>query len=245
MSCRGTGRTGRGEARDPRRVIPQGIILTVLAGGVIFVTLSFVMQWAHPGGTFADESSAGYAVSILVGGQGFADVANTLTMLGGFASCVAIQASTSRLMFVMGRDNVLPRPVFGRLHSKLLTPVPDVLIVAAIALLATNLTLADATSFINFGAFLGFTLVNICVIAYAVRKWRSGSRPSLFGFVLLPLAGAAVDIYLITQLGATATKLGLGWMAIGVVYLAVITKGLRRPAPELRVDDQESTAAAR
>ncbi|MDN3268877.1 APC family permease [Streptomyces sp. MA15] len=233
------------EARDPQRTIARGIVLTVLAGGVVFVTLSFAMQWAHPGGAFADESSAGYAVSTLVGGQGFADVANTLTMLGGFASCVAIQASTSRLMFVMGRDNVLPRPVFGRLHGKLLTPVPNVLIVAAVALLATTLTLADATSFINFGAFLGFTLVNVCVIAYAVRQWRSGDRPSLSGFVLLPLAGAAVDVYLLTQLDATATRLGLGWMAIGVVYLVVLTKGLRRPAPELRVDDQEPTAAAR
>ncbi len=47
-----------------------------------------------------------------------------------------------------------------------------------------NLSLADATSFINFGAFLGFTLVNVCVIAYAVRQWRSGNRPA---------AGAAVD----------------------------------------------------
>lgn len=229
------------EARDPQRTIPHGIVLTVLAGGVIFVVLSFVMQWAHPGGTFADESSAGYAVSTLVGGQGFADIANIITMLGGFASCVAIQASTSRLMFVMGRDNVLPRPVFGRLHSKLLTPVPNVLIVAAIALLATNLTLADATSFINFGAFLGFTVVNVCVIAHAVRQHRSGSRPALLGFVLLPLAGATVDIYLITQLGTTATELGLGWIAIGIVYLAVITKGFRRPAPELRPDDEQST----
>ncbi|MFJ8184959.1 hypothetical protein [Streptomyces sp. NPDC096105] len=116
---------------------------------------------------------------------------------------------------------------------------------AAVALLATTLTLADATSFINFGALLGFTLVNVCVIAYAVRQWRSGDRPSLSGFVLLPLAGAAVDVYLLTQLDATATRLGLGWMAIGVVYLVVLTKGLRRPAPELRVDDQEPTAAAR
>ncbi|GAA2461940.1 APC family permease [Streptomyces glaucus] len=233
------------EAQDPQRTIPRGIVLTVLAGGVIFVALSFVMQWAHPGGAFADESSAGYAVSALVGGQDFADVANIITMLGGFASCVAIQASTSRLMFVMGRDNVLPRPVFGRLHSKLLTPVPNVLIVAAVALLATNLTLADATSFINFGAFLGFTLVNVCVIAHAVRQRRSGGRPPLFGFVLLPLAGAAVDVYLITQLGATATRLGLGWIAIGIVYLAVITKGFRRPTPELRLDDKESTGTAR
>ncbi|MFF9488378.1 APC family permease [Streptomyces sp. NPDC014676] len=232
------------EARDPRRTIPRGIVLTVLAGGVIFVALSFVMQWAHPGGTFADESSAGYAVFTLVGGQGFADVANTVTMLGGFASCVAIQASTSRLMFVMGRDNVLPRPVFGRLHAKLLTPVPNVLIVAAVALLAMNLSLADATSFINFGAFLGFTLVNICVIAHAVRQWRSGNRPSLLGFVLLPLAGAAVDVYLITQLGSTATELGLLWLAIGVVYLAVITKGFRRPTPELRPDSEDSATAS-
>ncbi|MFI6210025.1 APC family permease [Streptomyces sp. NPDC051041] len=233
------------EAQDPQRTIPRGIVLTVLAGGVIFVALSFVMQWAHPGGAFADESSAGYAVSTLVGGQDFADVANIITMLGGFASCVAIQASTSRLMFVMGRDNVLPRPVFGRLHSKLLTPVPNVLIVAAVALLATNLTLADATSFINFGAFLGFTLVNVCVIAHAVRQRRSANRPPLLGFVLLPLAGAAVDVYLITRLGATATRLGLGWIAIGVVYLAVITKGFRRPTPELRLDDKESTGTAR
>lgn len=232
------------EAQDPRRTIPRGIVLTVLAGGVIFVALSFVMQWAHPGGTFADESSAGYAVSTLVGGQGFADVANTITMLGGFASCVAIQASTSRLMFVMGRDNVLPRPVFGRLHAKLLTPVPNVLIVAAVALLAMNLSLADATSFINFGAFLGFTLVNICVIAHAVRQWRSGSRPSLLGFVILPLAGAAVDVYLITRLGSTATKLGILWLAIGVVYLAVITRGFRRPAPELRPTTQDSAMTA-
>ncbi|MET7296681.1 APC family permease [Streptomyces griseoloalbus] len=232
------------EARDPQRTIPRGIVLTVLAGGVIFVALSFVMQWAHPGGTFADESSAGYAVSTLVGGKGFADIANIITMLGGFASCVAIQASTSRLMFVMGRDNVLPRPVFGRLHPKLFTPVPNVLIVAVVALLAMNLTLADATSLINFGAFLGFTLVNACVIAYAVRQWRSGSHPSLLGFVILPLAGAAVDVYLITQLGSTATKLGLVWLALGVVYLSVITKGFRRPAPELGPHAQDSAMAS-
>ncbi|EFF88904.1 amino acid permease [Streptomyces sp. e14] len=232
------------EAKDPRRTIPRGIVLTVLAGGVVFVALSFVMQWAHPGGVFKDESSAGYAVSTLVGGKNFADVANIVSMLGGFASCVAIQASTSRLMFVMGRDGVLPRPVFGRLHAKLLTPVPNVLIVGAVALLATRLTLADATSFINFGAFLGFTLVNVCVIAHAVRQWRSASRPPLFGFLVLPLAGAAVDVYLITQLGSTATRLGLIWLVLGVVYLAVLTKGFRRPAPELGLGDKEPTAAA-
>ena len=229
------------EVRDPRRTIPRSIILTVLTGGGIFIVTSFLMQWAHPGGSFPDQDSAGYLLSTTVGGKTFADVANIVGMLGGFASCVAIQASTSRLMFVMGRDGALPRQVFGRLHSKLLTPVVNVLIIGAVGLLAMNLSLADATSFINFGAFLGFTLVNVCVIAYAVRQWRSGTRHSPVRYLFLPAVGAAVDVYLITQLGGTAVRLGLGWLVIGIVWLAVITKGFRRPAPEMSLGSDEAS----
>ncbi|MFE7890421.1 APC family permease [Streptomyces sp. NPDC057412] len=223
------------EVRDPQRTIPRSIILTVLTGGGVFIAISFLMQWAHPGGSFTDEDSAGYLLFTTVGGQTFADIANIVSMLGGFASCVAIQASTSRLMFVMGRDGALPQRVFGRLHTKLLTPVTNVLIIGAVGLLAMNLSLAEATSFINFGAFLGFTLVNLCVIAYAVRQRSSGIRHSPLAFFLLPAAGAVIDVYLITQLGGTAVKLGLGWLLIGIVWLAVITNGFRRPAPELRL----------
>ncbi|MGV9707163.1 APC family permease [Streptomyces sp. NPDC003483] len=231
------------EVRDPRRTIPRSIILTVLTGGGIFIAISFLMQWAHPGGSFTDENSAGYLVSTTVGGHTFADVANIVGMLGGFASCVAIQASTSRLMFVMGRDGALPRRVFGRLHRKLLTPVTNVLVIGGVGLLALNLSLADATSFINFGAFLGFAVVNLCVIAYAVRQWRSGTRHSPVRYVLLPAAGAAVDVYLITQLGGTAVRLGLGWLILGIVWLAVITRGFRRPAPELRLQSTDDASA--
>ncbi|MEW2424044.1 APC family permease [Streptomyces nigra] len=224
------------EVRDPERTIPRSIVLTVLTGGGVFIAISFLMQWAHPGGSFTDEDSAGYLLFTTVGGQTFADIANIVSMLGGFASCVAIQASTSRLMFVMGRDGALPRRVFGRLHTKLLTPVTNVLIIGAVGLLAMNLSLAEATSFINFGAFLGFTLVNLCVIAYAVRQRNTGIRHSPLTFFLLPAAGAVIDVYLITQLGGTAVKLGLGWLLIGIVWLAVITGGFRRPAPELRLN---------
>ncbi|CDR18176.1 APC family permease [Streptomyces iranensis] len=233
------------EVHDPRRTIPRSIVLTVLTGGAIFIVISFLMQWAHPGGAFPDENSAGYLVSTTVGGQTFADVANIISMLGGFASCVAIQASTSRLMFVMGRDGALPRQIFGRLHRKLLTPVTNVLIIGLVGLLAMNLSLADATSFINFGAFLSFTLVNLCVIAYAVRQWRSGTRHSRVRYFLLPVAGAAVDVYLITQLGSTAVELGLGWLAIGIAWLAVVTTGFRRPAPELQLKPAAEDGPAR
>jgi amino acid transporter len=224
------------ETRRPERTIPLGIVLTVLAGGATFMVLSFLMQWVHPGDVFPDESSAGYLVSTIVGGKGFADVFNTIAMLGGFASAVAIQASSSRLMFVMGRDGALPRKVFGRLHRTLRTPVANIVIIGCFGLLAVFLALDEATSLINFGAFGGFTLVNICVIAYAARRRRAGDRKSVVGYVVLPAAGAIVSVYLLTQLGSTAVELGLGWLALGIVHLAVITRGFRAPAPEMHTD---------
>ncbi|MFD9095892.1 hypothetical protein [Streptomyces collinus] len=60
-------------------------------------------------------------------------------------------------------------------------------------------------------------------------------------YLLLPAVGAAVDVYLITRLGGTAVRLGLGWLVIGIVWLAVITKGFRRPAPEMRLGSEETS----
>ena len=51
--------------------------------------------------------------------------------------------------------------------------------------------------------------------------------------MVIPLIGAVVDVYLLTQLGSAALTLGVIWMSIGVVYLLVLTRGLRVPPPEL------------
>jgi amino acid transporter len=231
------------ETRRPGRTIPRGIVLTVLTGGLVFVLVAYVMQWVHPGGHFHDESTAAYSMSVLVGGGAFADVVNVVILIGGFASGLAIQSSTSRLMYVMGRDGVLPRRFFGRLHPRLRTPVPNLLLVGGAALLALNLTLATATSFINFGAFTAFAMVNVCVVAYFVRSRRgTGRRPSVLGYVVLPALGAAVDVYLLTQLSSTAIWLGAGWLLLGIGYLTVLTRGFRRPPPTMHLTD---TPAAR
>ena len=224
------------EVVDAERNVPRGILLSVLIGGGIFFVLALLMQWVHPGGVFKDESTAGFAVATLAGGKGFASVYNVLTLIGGMASCIAIQASTSRLMYVMGRDGVLPRRAFGYLHPRLRTPVFNLCLVAAAGLLATRLSLATATSFINFGAFLAFTVVNVCVIAAWVRFHKQQDHMSTLGYVVLPVLGAIVDVYLITKLGPNALLLGIGWLAIGIIYLLVLTRGLRQAPPEFSLD---------
>jgi amino acid transporter len=113
----------------------------------------------------------------------------------------------------------------------------NLLLVAAAGLLATRLSLATAASFINFGAFLAFTVVNVCVIAAWVRFHKHSDHMSVLGYVTLPVLGAVIDVYLITKLGSNAVLLGSGWLVLGVAYLLVLTHGLRRPPPELSIDE--------
>ena len=81
------------------------------------------------------------------------------------------------------------------------------------------------------GAFTAFTLVNVAVIAYFIRH-RTDSL-NLGRYVIIPVIGALIDIYLLTQLDSKALILGGSWLAIGIVYLLVLTRGLTKPPPDL------------
>lgn len=238
------------ETHDARRNIPRGIVLTVLVGGLIFVATSLVMQWAHPGFTFHDVSTAGFEVDKQVGGKTFADIVNTIGIIGGFASCIAVQASTSRLMYVMGRDGVFPRKFFGYLHPRFRTPVWNLVLVGVVAMFALKLSLDTATSFINFGAFLAFVVVNLCVLRlWAKARPSAGSNDrratgATSARAAVAVLGAIVDGYLLTKLSHTAILLGLTWLLIGVGYLVWLTRGFRKAPPRMHLDALDRDAAS-
>ena len=55
-------------------------------------------------------------------------------VLAQFTSGIAAQASASRLLYAMGRDSVLPRRLFGKLHPNFHTPVFNIVLTGAIVL---------------------------------------------------------------------------------------------------------------
>lgn len=226
------------ETRDPRRTIPRAIMLITLIGGLIFVGVSYFVQIAHPSFQFDSVDSAAYEIARNIGGDLFVSIFLIGLIVGQFASGLSAQASGSRLLFAMGRDGVLPKSFFGTLHERFGTPLNSILLCAAVALLALKLDVTTSTSFINFGAFLAFSLVNLSVIFH---YWIGGERKGLREFVLFllfPFIGLAADLWLMVSLDHLAIYLGLSWLAIGVVYLAVLTGGFRRQPPEM--DFQEA-----
>jgi amino acid transporter len=221
------------ETVEPKKNMPRAILGIALIGGVIFILASYTTQLAHPGTTFEHTDAAAVEIARAVGGNIFMGGFFVGTVLATFAAGISAQASAGRLLFAMGRDGVLPERVFGYLHPKYRTPAMNIAFTGAVGLLALTLDVATSTSFINFGAFLAFTAVNLCVVRqYLAGRFDKGSV-GFIGGLLVPIAGAVADIWLLTSLERAALILGVAWFLIGIGYLCWITRLFRRPPPEV------------
>lgn len=224
------------EAKHPR-VVPRAIIMTVLIGGGIFLVTSYFTQlrfpdWNEfaPGGDmqFVEDSTLPI-IGQLVGGDVLMAVLTAAGFAATLASGLASHASVSRMLLVMGRNNVLPQRFFGYINPKTHTPTFNIVLTGAICLLAAAFTLEMIAAFINFGALIAFTFVNISVIAwFAVRKGMRRTPKEIFTYIVMPGIGMILTGILWANLHVDALVGGLIWAAIGLLYLAVITKGFRR-----------------
>ncbi|MFV3330334.1 APC family permease [Pseudomonas sp. NY15437] len=225
------------ETHEPRKTIPRAILLITLIGGGIFIAASYFVQLAHPSVEFQNADSAAYEIARNIGGDLFVSFFLIGLIVGQFTSGLSAQASASRLLFAMGRDGVLPRPFFGRISKRFETPVNSIVLCGVVALLALHMDVTTSTSFINFGAFLAFSLVNLSVIFhYYLKAERRGLREGVL-FLLFPLIGLLADLWLMVSLDHLAIWLGATWLVLGVIYLAVITGGFREQPPEMHFEE--------
>ena len=229
------------ETQDPRRKIPLAIMLCALAGGAVYVFQSYLGQLAFPNfASFADSQDTASADVMKEIGDDFLNSFFTAAYVAGaFACAMASQASVSRILYAMGRDGTLPRPVFARLHPRYRSPVVANLIVGLFGLTALFISLATVSSMISFGALAAFSFVNLSVIkTYVIdRGLRTGA--DLAKYALLPFLGFVFTIYLWTKLSGIAFEVGLAWLAAGFVYLLYLTRGFRKAPPELYSGEEE------
>ncbi|MET3292350.1 UNVERIFIED_CONTAM: putrescine importer [Brevibacillus sp. OAP136] len=214
------------EALHPTRDIPRAVLLTALIGGLLFIVGAYFTQALFPDNSkFQDPTATAPEISLLIGGKLFQLFFLAASFAGSLASGLASHASVSRLLYVMGRDHVLPNRLFGKLHPRWQTPVFNVVLVGVVTLTAISFDLETATEFINFGALIAFTFVNLSVIAhYAVKLKRYKTPKDCFAHVIMPLIGAACVAVLWYHLELDSLLLGIVWVAIGFVYLLYLTK---------------------
>ena len=179
---------------------------------------------------FAPVETAFMDVGSLVGGNSLFYVLSFVLVVAGFASAITGQASASRLLYGMGRDRLLPHRIFAYVHPRLGTPIYSVLLMGGLHLMgALILKYTEAAELVNFGAFIGFMAVNLCVI----RHYWLGKRERRPADLILPALGFAVCLYIWLHLSRLALGLGVLWMVIGIVYLLWLTRGFKHEIASL------------
>ncbi len=221
------------EAKDSTRTVPRAIMITTLSAGVVFVLLSYTAQIGFPSNEFESADTASIDVVAAVGGQLLSVLFIAGYVAGATGSALTSQASVARILFAMGRDGVLPRALFGRLSRRFGTPVPAILVVSAISLLAIVFDLTLLSEMISFGALIAFSAVNLSVIKHFFIDRRQRSGVAVLRNLVLPLIGFGLTMWLWTSLSGRTFIVGLSWLVVGVLMLAIITRGFRRPTPML------------
>ncbi len=234
------------DVENPKRNVLLAIVLVTLFTGLFGGFLAYLGQRVWPDWhTLPNLETAFMDVCGRVGGQGLFHGMGLTILLAELGGGLAGIVGAARLLFGMGRDNVLPRKIFAHLSPGTGTPTYNILIiggvafVGAIALQHIGNAFEHAGELLNFGAFFAFMNVNLAAFwQFAfVRPHKSKART--IADSALSLFGAAFCGVIWWNLDSVARIVGGIWFILGAIYLAATTKFFR--APPRMIDFGESS----
>ncbi|MFI5490623.1 APC family permease [Micromonospora echinaurantiaca] len=225
------------ETRDGSRQIGRAMAAVLVLAGVLFIAQTWLaaMLVPDPTGLLATGDSDGtafYDAAAVAGGSWLATVCAVATAVAwGLPNSMVAQVATSRLLYAMARDRQLPR-FLSKVSVRRSVPINATLLTGAVSL-ALGLymaTRADGitllSSLINFGAMVGFLVLHISVVVHHVIRGRSRN---LWAHLVMPGVGFAILAYVVVNANIAAQRLGLAWLALGVLVLAGLYATGRRP----------------
>ena len=218
----------------PERDIAVATVIVCVLQTVFCVVTVYLAALAWPDyQSFPQTETAILDIGRRIGGSWMVGCLTLVVVVAGLASALTGQAGASRLLYGMGRDGVIPRSIFAYLDPRYSTPTRSTYLMGAISLIgAMAVRFQLAAELLNFGAFVGFILVNLSVIRHYYIRLGERRGLCLFTNLLFPLAGALVCSYVWMSLTGKAKLVGFGWLLAGVLYLAVLTRGFTRGAQE-------------
>ncbi|MGV0812292.1 APC family permease [Mycolicibacterium boenickei] len=231
------------ETVDPAKTVPRAVMIVPIAAGLGFAVISYFTQIAWPQGysQIVDQDAGIFELLERIGGTTLSTIFLVTDNLASLICAMAGLAAASRILYGMGRDGALPKRFFGTLHSRYRTPVNNIVLTSLIALSAIFYAdnLSGAASLMSFGALTGFVLVNYSVINHYFIRGNRRQGWDIVRFLIVPGIGVLVSLVLWVNVDGSAKILGLLWLALGVGYLALSTKGFREKPVELRLDDEQ------
>lgn len=225
--------TAAQEAKNPKRDMPIGILLSLGICTILYILFAHVMTGVVNYQAFAGKDGiAPVAIAVEAMGTTGADGMITpaypwlnnailLAILGGYSSVILVMLmGQSRVFFSMSKDGLMPK-IFSEVHPKFRTPAKNnLLFMVIVSIFAAFVPARVVGEMTSIGTLFAFILV--CIGVLILRK-RMPEAPRAFRTPLvpfIPIAGILVCLFMMVFLPLDTWIRLIVWMIIGFdVYL--------------------------
>ncbi len=224
-----------GEVRDPTRTIPRAVLGSIAIVGTLYLLMNVsvlgVLPWRDL--TAADAGARRYTIATFTErafasnawAHGAATLAVLLVAAASLASVYALLLGYSRIPFAAARDGNFPA-VFGRLHTRLRSPVVSLFTLAGITAVCCLFRLQEViASLVVLRILFQFLLQGIAVLLPKHRRERR--KPGRFRMPLYPLpalAALAGFLFIVFSRPAIVTELRLALFVLVTGAIAYLVR---------------------
>ncbi|KRL90805.1 APC family permease [Lactobacillus kalixensis] len=208
------------EVKKPQKNMPLGIIGTLAVAVVLYMGVSIVLTGMVNYTKLNIANPVSFALQY-VHQDWVAELLALGAMVGMATMMLTMIYSSSRLIYAMARDGLLPH-TFSKLDEKHSTPERSLLAVTiVIALGAAFFSVDQLTNLVSFGTLFAFTLVSFGILRLRKRKDIPNDGFKVPGYPVVPILSGLFCIFMIFQLNKDVFILAGIWLAIGVVIYLV------------------------
>lgn len=230
--------TAAQEAKNPKRDMPIGILVSLAICTVLYLLFAHVMTGVANYTEFKGQDGIA-PVAVAIDHMGKADATGVITpaypwlnmgivlaILAGYSSVILVMLmGQSRVFFSMSKDGLIP-PVFSAVHKRFRTPAKsNLLFMLFVSLFAAFVPARVVGEMTSIGTLFAFILV--CLGVLVMRR----TMPDLpRGFKtpwvpVVPLLGIATCLFMMVFLPLDTWLRLLIWLAIGfVIYFGYSRK---------------------
>jgi amino acid transporter len=217
------------EVRNPGRVIPRSILISVLAVAIIYIAINLSIIGVVPWREFVPNTAhpqSDFIVSIFmekIYGSSVATAFTLLVLWTAFGSVFALLLGYSRIPYAAATDGTFFK-VFAKVHPDKHFPHVSLLLIGAIAIAASTLSLGMVIDALITTRILIQFMGQIVAVALLRRDRPDLERPFRIWLYPLPnLVALAGWVFVFSTSGATVILFGLVTLLAGVAAFGLWT----------------------
>lgn len=205
------------EVKNPKKNMPIGIIGTLVVASVLYMLVAVVLTGMVHYTRLNVADPVAFALT-LVHQDWTSGIISLEALAGMFTMMVTMIYSSSRLIYSIGRDGLLPK-FLGKIDDETGTPRNSLAVITVvIALLGGFVPLAQLTNLVNIGTLVAFLFVSFGILRLRHLKGlpqNSGFKVPLYP--VLPIISGLLCFGMMLQLPAETWIASSIWFALGLV----------------------------